>query len=301
MKIYDCFTFFNELEVLEIRLNILNDYVDYFVIVEATKTHAGKPKELYYLKNKNKFKKFENKIIHVIVDDMPEIKESRWELENFQRNAIIRGLKNCEPDDIILISDVDEIPNPEKIIEVKEKLKTSKSNKVFSEILKFTKKIFKITRKNNALSLPFKIILSYPIILFRNKVYMYYLNGYVSDRWIGTAALRYEDLIKIFEGQPQLVRDIRSRFFVFFNVLKDAGWHFSYLGGAERVLTKLKSFSHSEYDTPEFANIDKINKIMAQNKTIDGKEIKFVKIDNTFPEYIVKNKEKYKHLINETI
>jgi beta-1,4-mannosyl-glycoprotein beta-1,4-N-acetylglucosaminyltransferase len=299
MKIYDCFTFFNELEVLEIRLNILNDYVDYFVIVEATKTHAGKPKELYYLKNKNKFKKFENKIIHVIVDDMPEIKESRWELENFQRNAIIRGLKNCEPDDIILISDVDEIPNPKKFKQMKEIL--TKRKRYNKNLIYFTKNIY-IKLKNvkyisRYITFPLKMILSHPIVVFENKLFYYYLNGFVKDNWAGTASLLYSDLVDVYERQPQLVRDIRNRYSL--NMLRNSGWHFSFLGDSERIKFKLNSFAHSEYDKPEINDPKLIEKRIKEGKNILGKKenIRYIKISNDYPDYLLNNLEKYKELI----
>ncbi len=114
-KIYDCFIFSNELDLLEIRLNTLKDVVDYFVIVESTETFSGKDKELYFLNNKERFTAFMDRIIHVVVDDMPK-DAHRWERELYQRNAIMRGLTNCSPDDIIIISDVDEIPAPDKIL-----------------------------------------------------------------------------------------------------------------------------------------------------------------------------------------
>jgi beta-1,4-mannosyl-glycoprotein beta-1,4-N-acetylglucosaminyltransferase len=151
MKIYDCFTFFNELDLLEMRLNILNNYVDYFVLVEATKTFSGKPKELYYLKNKEKFNKFSHKIIHITVDDMPEIKDNnRWELESFQRNAIIRGLTNCQSDDVILISDIDEIPDPEKFELMKDILLKRNTYHPPNFLKKFFKNCF-FTSKNKFL------------------------------------------------------------------------------------------------------------------------------------------------------
>ena len=119
--IYDCFTFFNELDLLEIRLNTLNDYVDYFVLVEATKTFTGKDKPLYYNENKERFKQFENKIIHIIVDTYPD-STNPWVLENHQRNSIANGFANCKDNDIILISDLDEIPRPELIDKYKKQL-----------------------------------------------------------------------------------------------------------------------------------------------------------------------------------
>lgn len=125
--IYDAFLFYNELDLLEIRLNTLNEVVDKFVIVEATVTHTNKPKELYYQKNKKRFKKFSKKIIHVIIDDSPPV-SNPWILERYQFTQAVKGLSNCKPDDIILHGPVDEIPNPKKILEWAKK---PGKNKVF--------------------------------------------------------------------------------------------------------------------------------------------------------------------------
>ena len=128
--IYDCFTFFNELDLLEIRLNTLNAVVDKFVLVEATLTHQGKPKPLYFDENKAKFESFSDKIIHIIVDKYPEnTNDDAWIYERYQRNMIKEGLTNCKPDDVIIVSDIDEIPNPSKITEYKNK----KGIKVFKQ------------------------------------------------------------------------------------------------------------------------------------------------------------------------
>lgn len=108
--VYDGFLFYNELDILELRLNELNDVVDRFILVESNTTFTGMPKPYYYEENKERFKQFEHKIIHIKVDDSP-VTDSPWDAEKYQRNAIYRGLNNCLPDDIILISDVDEIPN----------------------------------------------------------------------------------------------------------------------------------------------------------------------------------------------
>jgi beta-1,4-mannosyl-glycoprotein beta-1,4-N-acetylglucosaminyltransferase len=107
MAIYDCFTFFNELRLLDLRLGMLHKHVDYFVLVEAVKTFTGTDKPLYFNENKLRYEQYLHKIIHVVIDP--------WEAEFFQRNAILRGLANALPEDWILISDVDEIPSPEAI------------------------------------------------------------------------------------------------------------------------------------------------------------------------------------------
>ena len=108
-KVYDCFCFYNEFEILKIRLEELWDSVDYFVLVESIETQRGKPKPLYFEENKELFQKYLSKIIHVTVEERhPEF--GLWEREWYQRNCISRGLTHCLPTDIIIISDVDEIP-----------------------------------------------------------------------------------------------------------------------------------------------------------------------------------------------
>lgn len=116
MKIIDAFTFYNELKMLKFRLTELNDYIDYFVIVEMTKTHAGNDKELYYELNKHEFEEFNHKIIHVVVTPPENI--TVWKRENFQRDSILIGLNklNLNNDDIIMIHDADEIPDIKSIM-----------------------------------------------------------------------------------------------------------------------------------------------------------------------------------------
>lgn len=113
-KIYDCFLFYNELDLLELRLNELNDVVDKFVLVESDTTFTGIPKRYYYNENKDRFKKFEDKIVHLMVTGSP-VTGSPWDAETYQRNSIYDGLKTCTPQDVVMISDVDEIPNVEAI------------------------------------------------------------------------------------------------------------------------------------------------------------------------------------------
>lgn len=116
MKIVDCFLFYNELDMLEFRLKELNDVVDYFVLVESTYTFMSHPKELYYEKNKSRFEKYKDKIVHIIVEDM-KLDKNPWQNEFFQRNCIDRGIKklNLDSKDIIIIADCDEIPDSDTL------------------------------------------------------------------------------------------------------------------------------------------------------------------------------------------
>ena len=110
-KVVDCFPFFNEVELLEFRLVLLWDVVDYFVIAEATHTHAGHPKPMHF--DPVRYAKYMSKIVHVVVDDFPETTDS-WVRERFQRDVLTRGLArlSLQPDDILILSDLDELPNP---------------------------------------------------------------------------------------------------------------------------------------------------------------------------------------------
>ena len=121
MKIIDCFTFYNELDMLEFRLTELNDVVDYFVLVECIKTHINNDKELYFENNKHKFSKFIDKIIHIIVKDNIPDSSNAWDIENYQRRGIDHGIKQLDlnSDDLIIISDLDEIPSTNTLLSIK--------------------------------------------------------------------------------------------------------------------------------------------------------------------------------------
>jgi beta-1,4-mannosyl-glycoprotein beta-1,4-N-acetylglucosaminyltransferase len=110
----DAFLFNNELDLLELRLNVLDPVMDKFVLVECTVEHSGNPKPLYYNENRDRFAPWKDKITHVVVSDMPEGPD-RWLRENFHRNAILRGLNGCKTNDLIFMSDLDEIPDPETV------------------------------------------------------------------------------------------------------------------------------------------------------------------------------------------
>ena len=120
MAIYDCFQYFNEDHIADLRFNILNKFVDKFVVVESTVNHQGKSKKLNF--DINKYKKFKNKINYIVVDDTPENikkphKGGESLVEQHQRNSIVKGLKNAEDSDFVILSDVDEIPNLNKLVE----------------------------------------------------------------------------------------------------------------------------------------------------------------------------------------
>ncbi|MEO8484901.1 MAG: hypothetical protein ABI585_01050 [Betaproteobacteria bacterium] len=111
-RVFDAFPFFNELDMLEIRLNVLDEVVDRFVLVESTVTYSGLPKPLYFADHRDRFARWANRIEHVIVNDTPDTGDWRWGRERHQRDQVVRGLASCRCDDVVLLSDVDEIPEP---------------------------------------------------------------------------------------------------------------------------------------------------------------------------------------------
>lgn len=263
MKVFDCFTFFNELDLLEIRLNYLNDVVDYFVLVEADKTHSGKPKPYHYEENKEMFKDFNHKIIHVKAEfDIENLNfepateynpdDDYWKLENRQRNHIVNGLNDAKDNDIIIISDVDEIPH-------KDLIPLYKPDKAFR-----------------------------PKVSIQRLSY-YYMNYVFDYKWYGSVFTRKSFLDKT---TPQKIRGAKNTYHTFKGI-KCGGWHFSYLGGIDSIITKLRSFAHSEYSGGEYVEKDFIkNRVLNGKSLFDNNKLKLS--NEELPDYIEKNKEKYR-------
>jgi beta-1,4-mannosyl-glycoprotein beta-1,4-N-acetylglucosaminyltransferase len=267
--IIDCFTFFNELDLLEVRLEELNNSVDYFVLVEANKTQSLKDKNYYFEDNKEKYSKFLHKIIHIKVDDCPSNDQNLWTMENFQRNCILRGLKdlNLKKSDMILISDLDEIP----------------SSKVIDSL------------KLNKLTEPISV----------NMLFSAYFVNLVakSITWVGTVACPY-DILNTYSPQQ-----IRANKDFFKRTSSISGWHLSWLGGYEKIYEKAMSciepFDKTQLPTKDqfkeyfdqFLNSN--NKFFIHLENLKKNEAEFMKIniDKNFPDYIISNLEKYSHFI----
>ena len=270
MKLIDCFMYFDEDLVLEIRLNTLNEIVDKFVIVEATKDHAGKNKKLNF--KINRFSKFKNKIKYIIVNDLPKIVKSKkkgWHdnhiRDQFQRNTLSRGYKNCNPNDLIMISDIDEIPNPEKIREFDIK-----------------KKYACFLQKN-----------------FQSKINLLNIS---EDLWPGTKICQKKNL-----KSPQWLRNIKIKkrpIWKFFKdkepqLIRNGGWHFSFLKKPAAIKKKIISYSHQEFNKKKFINEKNIKIKIKKGQDLFDRNIKYktIKIDKTFPTYILKNKKYFKDWI----
>lgn len=228
-EVYDCFLFFNELDILEIRLNELYNSIDKFVLVESEETFMGSEKPLYYDKNKARFEKFSDKIIHIIIKERFVNTGNPWIIEEFQRNQIMQGLVDCSPDDIILISDVDEIPKRDKIPEIIEMVKTGK----------------------------------YPLHCVQ-PIFRFYLNALeLTSNWTGTCASTY----KYLQGTtPNIFRHERKTKDYF--VIHNSGWHFTSQGGMQCYREKLESFSHPEENTTYKRSIEFIESSIKYNACI---------------------------------
>ncbi len=277
--IYDTFMFFNELELLELRLNELNGVVDKFVLVEATRTFTNKPKPLYYAENKQRFSQFNDKIIHIVVDDSPD-SNNPWVLDRYQKNCVGRGLRNAVPDDIIMFSDADEIPKAETVRCLTKTLKYDKG--VIADLChnffksKMNQKLFgKTLRKIN----PYVYVLE-------QSISAHFINLLLVDKskWLGTRVCFYRDFT--------LADEIR---YTGYKIIHDGGWHFTWMGGVERARLKLQSFAHNEYNKPEFLDEKNIlNAIQNQKFFLDDKiKLKPVPLDNSFPDYILKHPERF--------
>lgn len=262
--IYDTFMFFNELDLLEIRLNELDKVVDKFVLVESPFTYSGKKKPLFFQLNKRRFSKFLHRINYVLIEDigdrsllqddvadyLPKCTEY-LKRENIQRNAIMKGLTHAKNNDLILISDLDEIPPPQTVVKLS---KAIKKGEVYG---------------------------------FKQKVYYYYLNLLSNETIMGTKMTRFENI-----DFPQNIRQAKK-----FTLIDPGGWHFSFLGGVERIKQKIDAYFHQEYNTPTV--MSQIPFFVENRLDIFERPYEYteVPIDNSFPKYIQENKDKYNKYI----
>ena len=282
--IYDAFLFFNELELLELRLHELSDVVDRFVLVEATRTFSGETKPLYFSENQARFAPFLGRIEHIVVDDEPAVVKQAWDRENHQRNAIERGLRACRPDDIVLISDVDEIPSPLAVRQLaglpyREDIVTNLAHRLLQQ-----RRIHRVLRRQLKKCHPY-------IWVFDHRVANYFLNFVFRDGHCskGTRLVRFRDFTT--------ARDIRR---YGGRIIRDAGWHFSFLGDVERVQRKVRSYSHQEFNNETCLNAQRLAERRARGVApLGGDEpvLEAVPLDESFPRYLRRNPGRFLELI----
>lgn len=271
--IYDCFTFFNELDLLDLRLNILYEYVDKFVIVEGNKTHTGKDKEFILEANFNRFEKFRDKIIYIKVEfpDSPEHRDkygNNWFYENYQRDSIMQGLIACNPNDIIIISDCDEIIRPECIKKYKSGI--------------YSLKQLNIYYKYNSLNIG---------DMYSKKAKMCQYKDLLDPK----QELNDLDYCKYSKyGLPTYLRFCKGK------KLYNSGWHFSYISDSKGILEKRNSIVEQQFNTKENMSLEKIEKMLAEGKDVLDRDIRYanLKLSDVLPQYLIDNKDSYSSLIN---
>lgn len=232
MLIVDCFPFYNEVDILLYRMTILDPVVDYFVICESTRTFAGYDKPLTYLDNSAKFKKFRHKIIHVIQRDFDPAPADAWKNENAQRNFLENGIATLNDkltnDDLILISDVDEIPNPAVLAAL----------------------------KKEELRLP-------PSNIAGLEMDFYYFNLETRSAgheriWVKAKIMTYGHYCYVLSRKPQLCRFANTE------NISQGGWHLSYFMSPRLIANKIRNFAHQEFNNEHMTDEDRIAACISQ-------------------------------------
>ena len=243
--VYDCFTFFNEYELLELRLETLYNAVDYFVISESNKTHANIPKDYNFEKNAGRYRKYWRKIIYVKEGDvLPYKGKGDWSLEHHQRMVLLKGLAKAKPDDLVFISDLDEIWPPHFL----DRLEKNEMRVTWTASLPGAENAVLPVQS----LVPAKRLLEYVPLTLQQKMCFYYVNNMDAHKfWSGTVVTRFKNI-----RNPQWCRDMRFRF----AQLEAGGWHFSYQGGIEKIALKMKSIVDGD---GRYATKEHIEKILA--------------------------------------
>lgn len=276
--VYDCIPFFNELDILNLRLHILDSLVDKFIIEESTVTFSGAPKELCFEKNKKLFEKFLPKIEYIVVDNSP-VEATTHERDKFQKNALEKGLVNAGEGDVIILSDVDEIPNPRVLKEIIDHFDPDKIYHLAQRMFYCYLNMEEVS--GNLLS----ITGEFP--------------GISRKMWLGTKVFSKKSIpeggiIQLREASvisPSAVR------------VAEGGWHFGYMGSSKerdvlkRVGDKVVAAAHQEYNNQDTLAEARDRLLLGQD--MFGREARFerVEIDDSYPEYLLTHMEEFRYLI----
>lgn len=280
-RIFDCFPFFMELDLLDLRLREMSPLVHRFVLAESTWDFAGNPKPLYFADNQDRFAEFADRIIHIVVEDKPADPEARWALQRFQRDQLARGLGEARPDDIVMVSDVDEIPRRASVETMVGELS---QRRMFATFL-----------------MPHHV---YRLNLRPDPV------GYIT----GTRAVRFRDL-KV----PHLVRQLKRRYWksapdwadqipARFNALKatglplprltlpNAGWHMHSVGGRDLLRAKWQSFVVDEQFQGKTSWDDAFGEALEQGNVAE--KLKLTRVDlEKLPSVVAEQPVNYEKLL----
>ena len=270
-KVYDCITFYQANMLFQLRFEILKDVVDYFVICEANKSHTGLKKEFNF--NPKIPEKYKDKIIYIKVTDLPDIKikgKKDYKLLSLQMENLFKGIKSASQNDLIIFSDEDEIPNP-------------------NIINSFNYKKYKFG-------------------IFLQNMYYYKLNIMNIDEgngnWAGSRICKKKNLKSFFKLRLLKIKNLEYPFWRFdkersIELIKSGGWHFTYLMKPKEISKKIEDMAHTEFNKEKFKNINSIENNIKNLKDPFNRDLNLKKteIDETYPEFIQKNKEKYQEWI----
>jgi beta-1,4-mannosyl-glycoprotein beta-1,4-N-acetylglucosaminyltransferase len=289
--LFDCFTFFNELDILELRLAELSGVVDHFVIAEGTKTFRGEPKPLHFEKNARRFQKYLSKIRHIVIDDEPPECRSAWDREHWSRQALMRGLQDAAPDDYVMISDVDEIPRPERLVYWIQQDRLGRRLLIMeSEAFYYCLNLRPVGRRISTVQAPRVIrreFLDDPQQLraFRARVSKRRSYGPFDQMILRARALA------AFGAPLEVIVDPQS------------AWHFTYICTPEQVRLKLLSYSHAERCDADTIDVQKIAERMQSGSWLfdDFTKLEAVPIGTSFPSTIRNNLARWQPLIRPVV
>lgn len=276
--VIDCIPFFNELDILKLRLHILDPLVDRFVIEEATHTFSGLPKDLCFEKNREMFEEFLPKITYLVVDNSPE-EISTHERDKFQKNALAKALTDASDEDVLILSDVDEIPNPAVLQELVKRFDPDK--------------IYHLAQRNFYCYLNMEEV-SGNLLSITGE-----FPGVERRMWLGTKVFAKKNIpesgiIDLREISPEDPRSVR---------VADGGWHFGYMGSchetdvSKRVGTKVVAAAHQEYNTEDVLAEVKDRLILGEDIFGRNAVFQWAVVDESYPQYLLEHKSEYDYLI----
>ena len=276
--VIDCIPFFNELDILKLRLHILDPLVDRFVIEEATHTFSGLPKDLCFEKNREMFEEFLPKITYLVVDNSPE-EISTHERDKFQKNALAKALTDASDEDVLILSDVDEIPNPAVLQELVKRFDPDK--------------IYHLAQRNFYCYLNMEEV-SGNLLSITGE-----FPGVERRMWLGTKVFAKKNIpesgiIDLREISPEDPRSVR---------VADGGCHFGYMGSchetdvSRRVGTKVVAAAHQEYNTEDVLAEVKDRLILGEDIFGRNAVFQWAVVDESYPQYLLEHKSEYDYLI----
>lgn len=276
--VIDCIPFFNELDILKLRLHILDPLVDRFVIEEATHTFSGLPKDLCFEKNREMFEEFLPKITYLVVDNSPK-EISTHERDKFQKNALAKALTDASDADVLILSDVDEIPNPVVLQELVKRFNPDK--------------IYHLAQRNFYCYLNMEEV-SGNLLSITGE-----FPGVERRMWLGTKVFAKKNIpesgiIDLREISPEDPRSVR---------VADGGWHFGYMGSchetdvSKRVGTKVVAAAHQEYNTEDVLAEVKDRLILGEDIFGRNAVFQWAVVDESYPQYLLEHKSEYDYLI----